>query len=201
MLLSLLLGSFLVFCTSRTEAVCGITPPVWRNGNFTCPDRAVCADVFTTQRDWYNGTRCEEVRTLHNCLCPGGTICPYSNPDHMLYASAQHQQYICKPVCQVPYCGNIHLTSTDNRNPLVVAQTVEQNAPEFDHRSYYKIDCRCPRHHEPFVQPPGVHRAVHVHSHTYDYLHHKYSTRFVCTTRGNQNSLPDPCASHVVNPQ
>lgn len=194
---SLFVASILSLSSVRAQQFCGNTQPVWRNNNFTCPDRAICADVFVTTRNWYNGTRCEESRTLHNCLCPGGTVCPYNNPAHRFYASAQHLQYTCRATCTFPYCGSVR---TGRPNAPVVSQTAEQNAAEFDSRTYYRMDCRCPRHSSPHTQTAGVHRAVHAYSHLYDYRQHRYSTQYVCTTRGNETQQSDPCGNSVQTP-
>jgi hypothetical protein len=199
---SLLVGSMLAIYAGRTHAICENTPPVWRNNNITCPDRAICADVFKTPRDWYNGTRCDEERILHHCLCNGVTPCPFNNPDHLTYASAQHLQYTCRPTCALPYCGNLTPRPSEGRSTPTVAQTLEQNSPDFGGRNYYRMNCRCPRHKVPYTRTPGVHRSVHAHSHIYDYRQHRYSTQFVCTTRENENLMPDPCgATNVVLPQ
>ncbi|XP_005104280.2 uncharacterized protein LOC101853874 [Aplysia californica] len=188
----LLFATALVVCFVSAHSYCGVTPPVWRNENMTCPARAVCADVFEHVRDWYNGTRCEERRTLHNCKCQGNTVCPYNNDAHKIYASKKHTRYTCEPTCTLPYCSNVPRQLVRNRMVPPTAVTAEQNSAQFGGRTYYRIDCRCPRHHNP-RQQRGRFRSVKTYSHRYDFRLHQYSTLYICDAQGSEGRLPDPC--------
>ncbi|KAK3763205.1 hypothetical protein RRG08_052540 [Elysia crispata] len=132
--------SLVVAYTSATRACGNIY--VWRNSNMSCPHdtTAVCADVFETRRNWYNGTTCDERRVLHNCMCPNNQICPVNDPNHRFYASAIHTRYLCQPKCSLNSCA-----SFSGVFPLTTVYT----APEFGQRTYNKIDCLCPYHHSP----------------------------------------------------
>jgi len=191
-LLLLVCSSLVLYSVSANSRFCGVTPPVWRNENRTCPLDAVCADVFESMRDWYNGTRCQEKRTLHNCMCEGNTICPYNNEQHMIYASRKHKRYTCKPKCEFPYCNNVPPQRVRGRLVPPTAITGEQTSPEFGRRSFYKVMCRCPRHHRP-RQQRGVFRSVKTFTHRYDWRLHHYSTLYICDSVGDERRLPDPC--------
>ncbi|CAG5124998.1 unnamed protein product [Candidula unifasciata] len=168
-----------IFLSARAGIACEETPIVWRNNNMTCPERAVCADVFLTPRELEDGSQCEEKRILHNCLCPGGSVCPFEKPSHFLYASALQRQYTCQNICRLPYCGNI-------RSMTPVAQTVVNEAINFGRRTYTRMDCRCSRHHVPF----GTHRAVQT-SPARNGI--KKFVEYVCSRSENENMIPDPC--------
>ncbi|GFN98217.1 hypothetical protein PoB_002472300 [Plakobranchus ocellatus] len=183
--LLLVLMALAVTCASaqsRHRQVCGNVPYVWRNNNMSCPHvHAVCADVFNTRRDWFNGTACQEKRVLHNCMCPGNSLCPVNSDAHKVYSTRQHTQYLCQPVCTLPYCQNIRMTPRRGHRRVdpIFPMTSVQNAPEFGNRTYTKLDCRCPRHHYP-VQAAGVHRAVTSYTHRWDAIKNTYSTFYIC---------------------
>ncbi|BFZ06085.1 hypothetical protein BsWGS_09123 [Bradybaena similaris] len=168
-----------ILLSARGSGVCGDQPIVWRNNNMTCPERAVCGDVFVTPRTLEDGSQCEEKRTLHNCLCPGGSVCPFENPSHSLYASAQQRQYTCRNVCRLPFCENVRFTAT------VIAQTDVSNARNFGGRNYVRMDCRCPLHHVPY----GTHRAVQATPRTGI----KKNAEYICKQVENAEVIGDPC--------
>lgn len=168
-----------ILLSTRANPSCGEAAIVWRNNNNTCPERAVCADVFLTTREREDGTQCEEKRIMHNCLCQGGSVCPFENPSHFLYASAQQRQYTCQNICRLPYCGNI-------RSMTPVAQTTVTEAMNFGRRTYVRMDCRCPRHHVPF----DTHRAVQTSTARNSI---RKTVEYVCSKAENEIVIPDPC--------
>ncbi|KAK6962975.1 hypothetical protein BgiMline_033097 [Biomphalaria glabrata] len=177
--------------THLTHAqVCGDVPIVWRNNNQTCPPRAICADVFNTIRDWYNGTTCPEKRTLHNCFCGSG-MCPVNDESHQMYASQFHRIYTCEPVCRLPWCANVR--STGDRTVAVVT---EQSSPTFSRNTYQRVDCRCPRHHRPSIGNGILHHAVKSSGNVYNPLKQNYQTQHVCRNSIADNAMNDPCPAY-----
>jgi len=175
------------------QSFCGETPVVWRNNNVTCPARAVCTDVFTGRRNWHNGTSCDSVRTLHNCLCPndGGepTVCPYNNDAHRIYASKKHQRFTCQPVCNLPYCNNISRRPQNNPNDRVdqnVAIEALHDSDDMNGRSYYRLSCRCPRHN----RPHKYRRSVRTYRHTW---WRPYKTMYTCDQTPAERRMEDWC--------
>jgi len=173
------------------QSFCGDNPITWRNDNLTCPARAVCADVFTGERNWGNGTRCESRITLSNCLCEGNTACPIGNPSHRLSASRTHERYTCEPVCNLPYCNNVpdQVTRSGGRVRPTSLQSVS-NSVQFDRRIFYRMECRCPRHHAPVRG-----RTVKTFSHQYNYITGEYLTLYTCNSDNPlvDRQIPDPC--------
>jgi hypothetical protein len=173
-----------------TQAVCEDAKVLWRNNNITCPDRAVCADVFLTTQDGIEDEEpCVQQKIFHNCMCPGDSVCPFDQPANVLYASATQQQFTCRPVCQLPYCANIRIMGA-------VSQTTEQNAPNFGGKTYTRVNCRCAGHHTPYEQP-GTLKSVVASAQRYNARTQKYYTEYSCSPRGTEDMMMmvDPCES------
>ncbi|RUS81699.1 hypothetical protein EGW08_010561 [Elysia chlorotica] len=119
MLTALLL--FVAVAHISATRVCG-NVFIWRNNNMTCPQhtKAVCADVFKTTRNWYNGTTCDEHRVLHNCMCSGNNMCPVTDDSHKIYASKTHTRFTCQPKCSLGWCD-----SSPNTFPLTTCAMVQ----------------------------------------------------------------------------
>ncbi|RUS80563.1 hypothetical protein EGW08_011657 [Elysia chlorotica] len=151
----------------------------------TCPQhtKAVCADVFKTTRNWYNGTTCDEHRVLHNCMCSGNQMCPVTDDSHKIYASKTHTRFTCQSKCSLGWCD-----SSPNTFPL----TTVHNAREFGNRTYNQIGCLCPRHHSP-VQTPGYHRATQVYSQRWDASRGSWLTLYRC--KDGSKGTGNPCES------
>ncbi|CAL1535216.1 unnamed protein product [Lymnaea stagnalis] len=187
----------LTVCHIHAQSVCGFPPTIWRNANRTCPARAVCGDVFTTRRDWMNGTTCAETRVINNCFCPGNLACPVNNDAHRLYTTAQQKIYTCEPVCNLGWCYNIRLGLSEGRSDPTIAMTVEEQTPDFGGNTFTRMGCRCPRHHVPNRQPPGVPRAVKTHSYIRNPTTRHYTARYTCKVSGTEGNMVDPCPRHV----
>jgi len=186
---ALVIATLFAVTVAQSSEFCGFTT-VWRNSNATCPVRAVCADVMKQTRDWRNGTKCNETRTLHNCICPGGNVCPTTNDAHMYYASRTHKRYTCEPMCDVPYCGNARRTG---RQPDAVVEEI--NSPEFEYRSFYRMKCRCPRHHTP-ANGPGVRRSTRFSRSSVNFQWSNTVRHFyVCNGYPRSRNFADPCGN------
>jgi len=161
----------------------------------TCPARAVCADVFTGRRNWFNGTTCDSTRTLHNCMCPNeygeATVCPFNNDAHRLYASKRHQRFTCQPVCNRPYCNGVSTRPSEGgRDRVDKKDAIEavHDSADMNGRTYYRVNCRCSRHH----QPHPYRRSVRFYR---ELLFPQAKSQYICDETHAERQRQDWCPS------
>ncbi|GFN98214.1 histone-lysine N-methyltransferase SETMAR [Plakobranchus ocellatus] len=181
---------------------------IWRNNNMSCPHvHAVCADVFNTRRDWFNGTACQEKRVLHNCRGVGSTVAcesalrsaatllsrvrapllaPWPDGGPESVRSSCCGLAIYKKLKLIPGntsaspCARCRIAKTSG---CLLEEITGESTPYFLWLPFRTVQSSAIaltlRHHYP-VQAAGVHRAVISHTHRWHAIKNTYSTFYIC---------------------